>query len=149
MHYYSPRFLGALGVAAGLLSGCSPNTPKPVTPPRTPITVSVSEGGAPAYTLRDAYVESATYDTKISSLSISGKLASGKTIGLTFGRLPSSTLPAYTTDQFTATLDGVAATQASGTSTYSAQVKTADGNFTATFPTTGVITGRFISVPTQ
>ena len=149
-YYYSPRFLGALGVAAGLLSGCSSNTPKPVTPPRTPINVSVSEGGAPAYRLSEAFVQSAVYEARISSLSITGKLANGKALSLAFKRQPnSSNTSIYVTDQLTASLDGVAATQATGSSAYSASTQTVDGTFSVTFPAAGVITGSFINVSTQ
>ena len=152
MHKWSLKLVCALGVAGSLLSSCgSDDEPKPNTPiTRTPITVSVSEAGAANYNLRDAYVESATYDAKISSASLVGKLASGKLLSLAFKRQPNSTGTGsmYVTDQLVATLDGVAATQATGTSAYSAQTKTIDGNFTVTFPSTGAITGTFINAAT-
>jgi hypothetical protein len=150
MHNWSAKFVCALGVVGSLLiSSCGSDEPKPNTPTiPTPINVSVSEAGAPNYNLRDAYVESATYDAKISSVSISGKLANGKLLSLAFKRQPNSSSSIYMTDQLVSTLDGVAATQSTGSSSYSAQTKTVDGNFTVSFPSTGVITGSFINAAT-
>ena len=90
MHKWSLKLVCALGVAGSLLSSCgSDDEPKPNTPiTRTPITVSVSEAGAANYNLRDAYVESATYDAKISSASLVGKLAVASSC-----RWPSSASP--------------------------------------------------------
>lgn len=143
------KFVAVLGLAGCLLGSCSKKAPEPDnTVTRTPITVQVSEAGGPDYALTNAYVESALYDAKINRLSITGKLAGGKEISLVFNRTPNSTAAAYTTDQLTATLAGVTATSASGKSVYSAQTKTVDGTFSATFAGTGTVTGSFIAVPT-
>ena len=148
MMQYS-KFVVVLGLAGCVLSSCSKDSPKPdTTVVHNPITVRVSEAGAPDYALSDAYVESALYDGKISRLSITGKLASGKVIVLNFSRLPNSSAPVYTTDQFESTLGGVSATSVSGSSIYSPQTKTVDGTFTATFAGTGVVAGGFAAVQT-
>ncbi|MVN76555.1 hypothetical protein GO988_09495 [Hymenobacter sp. HMF4947] len=108
------------------------------------ITVQVSEAGAPSYNLLEAQVVNYNYQTGATNLTISGKLTSGKALTLRFTR--SGTAAVYTTNLLSATLDGVAAAPATGTTTFSTQARTVDGTFQATFPVLGVLNGSFAGI---
>lgn len=143
------KFLGAVALT-GLLSACGAKTdaspaPTPAPAPQ-PITVNVSEAGAPSYPLRDAAVVSSNYQTGVSALTITGKLNSGKVLTLNFSR-SSGNPPPYTTNGLEATLDGVAGSAASGTTTFSPTTRKVDGAFAVTFPATGGLSGSFTGVP--
>jgi hypothetical protein len=133
-------------VAAGLLGSCSSSSedPKPGPAAGLPIAVTISEAGAPNYFLNEALVVSSNYQTGSSSMTITGKLNSGKSLTLNFSR--DGNPQPYTTDGLEATLDGVSGTGARGISTFNSQTRKVSGNFDVTFPTTGVVQGSFTDV---
>jgi hypothetical protein len=142
-----PLFLASIV----LLSSCKDDAPKPDPAPVThaPISVQVSENGGPSYTMTDAYVVSAIYDSRISTLSITGKLKSGKSLLIAFNRTPTSSTGPYTTNEATASLDGVESPFATGMSVFNVQTSKIDGNFSTSFPSTGIVTGSFVGITLQ
>lgn len=134
---------------ATLLSSCAAssdddNQPTPTTPLAT-VTVTLSEGGAPGYPLREARVVSANYQTGSSDLVITGKLNNGKPLTLTFSR-GAGTPPPFSTGAVEAVLDGATGTAATGTTTYNPQNRQVAGAFQATFPVIGVLSGSFTGI---
>ena len=146
---FSKLFIQAAAVIS-LLSSCSSSAddPQPSTSGpaagRSPIAVKISEAGAPSYSLNDAYVVSSNYQTGASSLTITGKLNSGKVLTLNFTKVGSAS--PNTTNALDATLDNVAGSSATGTTAFNTQGRTVDGSFQVTFPIPGAVSGSFAGV---
>jgi hypothetical protein len=139
------NFLAPVLLAGTLLMGCSKDEPAPApAPAASTIKVTVSEAGAPVYDLSEARVIDGGYQTGAPRLSITGKLGSGKTLVLNFTKGSSTT--SYTTSALTGTLDGVTGTNYVGATTYDPQTKLVNGNFRATFPIVGEVTGTFADI---
>ncbi|GAB3876167.1 hypothetical protein GCM10028824_33380 [Hymenobacter segetis] len=142
-------FLAPALLAATMLAGCSKDEPTPVTASTaSTIKVAVAEAGAPPYDLAEARVVNSNYQTAASSLTITGKLSSGKVLNLEFSRGAGSP-PANTTNVLTASLDGTTGTASSGTTTYNAQTRTVSGSFKATFVGPGEVSGSFSGIAVQ
>ena len=136
------NFLAPALLAGTLLMGCSENQPVPApTPTASTIRVMVSEAGAPPYDLKEAHVIDGGYQTGAPRLSFSGKLGNGKTMVLYFSK--GTATASYTTNELTGTLDGVTGTNPVGNTTYSPQTKRVNGDFRATFPGVGEVSGTF------
>lgn len=138
-------------VVASLLGGCksSSSDPQPNgTMPTNyqPITVTVSEDGAPNYDLKEAHVVTSNYQSGAPYLTITGLASNGKVLTVNFTRGTGSS-PAYSTNEVAATLDGKTGVAASGTTVYDPQTRTATGSFGVTFPATGAIKGTFTAIP--
>ncbi|GAB2854887.1 hypothetical protein [Hymenobacter ruber] len=139
------NFLFPALLVGTFLMGCSKDEPTPApTPTASTIKVTVSEAGAPVYDLSEARVVDGGYLTGAPRLSITGKLGSGKTMVLNFTKGTSTTN--YTTNALTGTLDGVAGTNYTGTTTYDPQTKLVNGDFRATFPFVGEVVGTFANI---
>ena len=146
MHFAKLLTPGLLVIA--LLGGCDKKETAVATPNNnSTIKVSVSEAGAPPYDLNQARIVSSNYQTGAPSLTISGKLNSGKILILDFSK--NSVTSAYATNDLAGTLDGTSGTNSVGTTTYNSQARTATGSFRATFPVVGEVTGSFSGIAVQ